>query len=101
MLIACKYEEIWPPLVKDYIHISDNSYSKQQIINMEQSMLETLDFNIDIVSLNTFLSRFTQITKVDKITSDLAQYIIEIALIDYSSIHIKPSYLAISSLYLA
>jgi len=26
---------------------------------------------------------------------------IEIALLDYSSIHIKPSYLAISSLYLA
>jgi hypothetical protein len=28
MLIACKYEEIWPPLIKDYIHISDNAYSK-------------------------------------------------------------------------
>ena len=26
---------------------------------------------------------------------------IEIALLDYSSIHIKPSYLALSSLYLA
>lgn len=28
MLIACKYEEIWPPLIKDYIHISDNAYNK-------------------------------------------------------------------------
>lgn len=28
MLIACKYEEIWPPLIKDYIHISDNAYTK-------------------------------------------------------------------------
>jgi hypothetical protein len=58
MLIACKYEEIWPPLIKDYIHISDGAYTKDNIINMEQSMLETLDFNIDIVSLNTLLSRF-------------------------------------------
>lgn len=39
---------------------------------MEQSMLETLDFNINIVSLNTFLERFVQIAKVDKITADLA-----------------------------
>jgi G2/mitotic-specific cyclin-B, other len=29
MLIACKYEEIWPPLIKDYIHISDNAYTKE------------------------------------------------------------------------
>ena len=29
MLIAFKYEEIWPPLIKDYIHISDNAYTKE------------------------------------------------------------------------
>ena len=68
---------------------------------MEQSMLAQLDFNIDFVSLTTFLERFVAIAKVDKITADLAQYMIEIALLDYSSIHIKPSYLAMSSLYLA
>jgi hypothetical protein len=28
MLIACKYEEIWPPLIKDYIHMCDNAYDK-------------------------------------------------------------------------
>ena len=68
---------------------------------MEQSMLEKLDFNIDSVSLTTLLERFVQISKVDKVTADLAQYMIEIALLDYSSIHIKPSYLAMISLYLA
>ena len=60
-----------------------------------------LDFNIDFVSTSTLLQRFVAIAKVDKVTGDLAQYMIEIALLDYSSIHIKPSYLAISSLYLA
>ena len=72
MLIACKYEEIWPPLIKDYIHISDNAYNKEQIIQMEQSMLAVLDFNIDFVSLTTFLERFVAIAKVDKQTADLA-----------------------------
>ena len=101
MLIACKYEEIWPPLIKDYIHISDNAYNKEQIISMEASMLMELDFNINFVSSNTFLERFVQISNTDKITADLAQYMIEIALLDYSSIHIRPSYLAMSALYLA
>ena len=101
MLIACKYEEIWPPLIKDYIHISDNAYTKEKIIQMENSMLSELDFNIDIVTPYSFLERFVQITGVDKVTQDLAQYMIEISLLDYSSIYIKPSQQAMSALYLA
>ena len=72
MLIACKYEEIWPPLIKDYVHISDNAYDKDQIIEMEMSMLSELDFNINSVSSHNFIERFVQITKTDKITADLA-----------------------------
>jgi len=29
MLIACKYEEIWPPLIKDYIYMCDNAFDKE------------------------------------------------------------------------
>ena len=101
MLIACKYEEIWPPLIKDYIHISDNAYTKEKIIQMETSMLSELDFNIDVVTPYSFLERFIKITGADKVTSDLAQYMVEISLLDYSSIFIKPSQLAMSALYLA
>jgi len=72
MLIACKYEEIWPPLIKDYIHISDNAYTKDQIIAMELSMLTELDFNVNFVSSYSFLERFIQISKIDKVTTDLA-----------------------------
>ena len=101
MLIACKYEEIWPPLIKDYIHISDNAYSKDKIIQMETSMLSELDFNIDVVTPYSCLERFVKITGADKVTSDLAQYMIEISLLDYSSIFVKPSQMALGSLYLA
>jgi cyclin B len=46
MLIACKYEEIYPPIVKDFVYITDNAYTKEEILVMEKSMLETLDFDI-------------------------------------------------------
>ena len=68
---------------------------------MELSMLTQLDFNINFVSSQNFLERFVQMSNTDKVTADLAEYMIEIALLDYSSIHIKPSYLALSALYLA
>lgn len=32
MLIACKYEEIYPPIVKDFVYITDNAYSHQEIL---------------------------------------------------------------------
>jgi cyclin B len=42
MLIACKYEEIYPPIVKDFVYITDNAYTKDEILDMERDMLETL-----------------------------------------------------------
>jgi hypothetical protein len=68
---------------------------------MEISMLTELDFNVNFVSSQNFLERFVKISHTNKTTSDLAEYMIEIALLDYSSIHINPSYLAMSALYLA
>ena len=39
MLIACKYEEIYPPIVKDFVYITDNAYTKDEILAMERKML--------------------------------------------------------------
>lgn len=86
MLIACKYEEIWPPQIRDYIHMCDKAYTKDQIIEMELCMLSALDFNVDFVSSNSFLERFVQISKADQTTHNLAQYMLEISMLDYSSI---------------
>ncbi len=46
MMIACKYEEIYPPIVKDFVYITDNTYSKQEILAMERKMIQTLDFDL-------------------------------------------------------
>ena len=35
MLIATKYEEIYPPLLKDFVFITDNVFSADEILEME------------------------------------------------------------------
>jgi hypothetical protein len=35
MLIASKYEEIYAPEVKDFVYITDNAYTKDEILQME------------------------------------------------------------------
>ena len=32
LLVACKYEEIYPPEIKDFIYITDRAYSKQDLL---------------------------------------------------------------------
>jgi hypothetical protein len=34
-MIVGKYEEIYPPVLKDYVTVCDNAYSKEQILEME------------------------------------------------------------------
>ena len=68
---------------------------------MEISMLSILDFNVDFVSSHSCLERFVQITMANKKTKDLAQYILEITMLDFQSIVMLPSNLAVGSLLLA
>ena len=44
LLIASKYEEIYPPTVKDFVYISKNSFTKSQILDMETQILFLLEF---------------------------------------------------------
>ncbi len=46
MLIATKYEEIYAPEVKDFVYISDNAYTSEQILSMEYNILKCLNFDV-------------------------------------------------------
>lgn len=39
MLVACKFEEMYVPDIKDFEYIADNAFSKQQIMKMEIKVL--------------------------------------------------------------
>lgn len=63
MLIACKYEEIYAPEVRDFVYITDKAYTREEILQMEFSMLSTLDFNITSPSSFRFLERYAKIAQ--------------------------------------
>jgi hypothetical protein len=101
MLIACKYEEIYPPIVKDFVYITDNAYSKEEILQMERKILQRLDFNIQITSSFRFLERYSKIAKIDSLIFNLSRYLIELALVNYKLLKYTQSNLAASALYLS
>lgn len=43
-MIATKYEEIYPPELKDLLVVSENKFSKAEVLRMEMDMLKVLQF---------------------------------------------------------
>ena len=58
MMIAGKYEEIYPPGVADYVYITDHAYTKEELLDMECDILNKLQFGIHFTSAYRFLERF-------------------------------------------
>ena len=101
MLIASKYEEIYAPEVRDFVHITEKTYSRENIIDMEGDVLSTLKFDILTIYPVTFLERYHFLSGGDKNSLHLSNLILELSLLEYKMIEYKPSMKACSSLYLA
>ena len=43
---ACKHEEINVPKVDDFIYITDNAYTKEEVFKMENDVLSKLNFEL-------------------------------------------------------
>lgn len=100
LLIASKFEDILAPEVSDLVYITDKSYDRDDIINMEASILKVLEFNISTPSINLFLERYCSSLQVDRKNSTFARYLSELTLPDYKILKHKKSLIAASSVYL-
>ena len=90
MLLAAKFEEIYAPEVRDFVNITDKAYSKAEILDTEVCILNALQFRIQTVSPYFFLCRFLQVMKYGKTHTFLAQYILELTLVDYRMLKSPP-----------
>lgn len=100
MLIACKYEEIYPPEVKDFEYVTDKAYTREEILDMEGKMLHCLNFNLTTTSSYRFLERFAKVGRFDDKEFNLARYMLELALVEFKMMKYLPSNLACSAIYL-
>eukprot|EP00884_Botryococcus_braunii_P000825 jgi/Botrbrau1/10743/Bobra.180_2s0011.2 len=102
MLIASKYEEIWAPELRDFIYISDKAYTREQILQMEKTMLNTLSFNLTVPTAYNFLGRLLKARDIkDNRGIHLATYFAELSLPEYSMIKYSYSMIATAAVYLA
>ncbi|GLJ21372.1 hypothetical protein SUGI_0393270 [Cryptomeria japonica] len=101
MFIACKYEEIWTPEIKDFVSISAKEYTRENIVAMEHTMLNRLKFNFTVPTPYVFLVRFLKAADADKQMENLAFFFAELCLLYYVLIKYSPSMIAAASVYTA
>ncbi|XP_058054716.1 G2/mitotic-specific cyclin-B2 [Anopheles bellator] len=101
MFIASKYEELFPPEIQDFVFITDDTYQKYQILEMEKEMLKVLEFQMGKPLPTHFLRRFSKAAKASDLNHVLAKYLLELASVDYSTAHYKPSEIAAAALYVS
>ncbi|GMH11874.1 hypothetical protein Nepgr_013715 [Nepenthes gracilis] len=106
MLIASKYEEICAPRVEEFCFITDNTYTREEVLKMESQVLNFLCFQLSVPTTKTFLRRFVQAAQAtDKVPSFdlelLANYLAELTLTDYRFLKYLPSLVAASAVFLA
>lgn len=98
MLLASKYEEIYPPAVDEFVYITDNTYTRDQILKMENLVLKVLQFDMGAVTAYSFAERFLKAAEADDRTRHLTQYLMELTLQDGERyLKYRPSVVAASA----
>ncbi|XP_062513867.1 cyclin-A2-like [Corticium candelabrum] len=102
MFVAAKFEEIHPPEVDEFVYITDDTYTRSQVLKMEHLLLKVLTFDLAAPTILNFLDRYVTVAGANERTEHLAKYLAELSLLDGDPyLKYPPSVIAASSVALA
>ncbi|THK32844.1 G2/mitotic-specific cyclin-B [Diachasma alloeum] len=101
MFISCKYEEMFAPDIGDFVYITDNAYTKTEILQMELLIVKTLDYSFGRPLPLHFLRRYSKAGRALPVHHTMAKYFLEQSLVHYEMCHYPPSLIAAAAIYLA
>lgn len=101
MFIACKYEEIYSPEVKDFIYMTDKAYTKGEMLKMESDILGALEYNVTVPSSLRYLELYQKHLGLSEIEVMYCKYLIEMCLMEYKFLKYNPSLIASCSMLIS
>eukprot|EP01040_Poterioochromonas_malhamensis_P003072 gene3068-3267_t len=101
LFLACKFEEIHSPQVNDCVYLTDNAYKKEEILAMEASILQTLDYQLMVPTGLTFLTRYLNRIKATERVRLMASYAAERNLQELEVFQYSPRIYAAACVYIA
>jgi len=101
LLCAGKFEEQFPPTVRDLVHVTDKTYTPDEVRDMEVDMLTTLEFRLVQPVTLDFLPALAEGHGLTTKEQHLAQYVLELALLRPVQLQHTPRALAAAAAVLA
>nr|XP_043611766.1 cyclin-A1-4-like [Erigeron canadensis] len=104
MMIASKYEDIRPLQVEDYCFLMAHKCTKDEVLQMESSVLNFFKFEMTAPTVKSFLGLilgFLPASAQGNKIYYLASYISELSLLEYNMLCYAPSLVAASAIFLA
>jgi G2/mitotic-specific cyclin 2 len=102
MFIASKYEEVLAPSVDEFVFMTENEYSKKEILKGERIILQTLDFKVShYCSPYSWMRKISKADEYDLHTRTLSKFLAEVSLLDYRFLRVKASMTAAIGMYTA
>lgn len=102
LFIASKYEEIYPPEAEDFVRITDNAYTRDELFGMEEQMLSKISYRVTFPTSFQFMKRFLKASRTqDDRVGQFAHYVIDRSLQEYKMIKYLPSTVAAAAVHLA
>jgi cyclin B len=100
MYISCKFNEIFYPILKDCIEISDGAYTKEDLLNIEKDILKTINYNVLPPSKEDFYNIIAKAFEFGDKQYYLGKFFMENSLIDYNMIKYPSSVIAVACSYI-
>jgi cyclin B len=100
LLLSCKHEEITLPKIEDFIYITDNAYIKQDVIDMENDILDVLNFDLIFPSPIKFYEYLALNFGFDRKKFLMGKYLMESFMVDINWVKYRASVIACSCIYI-
>lgn len=89
------------PGMNDFVYVSDNAYSKEDMKEMERRIISTLSYDLGRPLSINYLRRYSKIIQATDLEHTLGKYLLDLTFIDHSFSHLLPSYIGACASFLS
>ncbi|EFP08695.1 hypothetical protein CRE_19863 [Caenorhabditis remanei] len=94
LMIATKFEEVFPPEIREFSIITDDTYGVDEILRMEKFILAQLNFDVALPTAAWFAASFGKRMKFNVKMTRTMRYLVDLSLLDVHFLRYRPSDIA-------
>jgi len=100
LYIASKFSEVQYPHIEDLVYLTEEAFTREQIVKMEYEILGSLKFSVSAPTPHHFMCFFLR-DCCDKKLKLLTEYLLEYSLLSVSMYKYRPSEISVGVYFLA